>query len=76
LDPADLAFTNLVGQPARGAPCTARTRVIPGDSAASYLIAKLRGEAGICGVQMPRGQPPLPEAEIQAIAAWIDSLPH
>ncbi len=76
LDPADLAFSNLVGQPARGAACTARTRVIPGDSAASYLIAKLRGEAGICGVQMPRGQPPLPEAEIETIAAWIDSLPH
>jgi hypothetical protein len=76
LDPADIAFNDLVGQPARSAACAARPRVMPGDSAASYLIAKLRGEAGICGVQMPRGQPPLPEAEILTIAAWIDSLPH
>lgn len=76
LDPADIAYDNLVSQPARGAACTTRTRVIPGDSAASYIIAKLRGEAGICGVQMPRGQPPLPETEIQTIAAWIESLPH
>lgn len=73
---AEAAFANLVDQPARGAACTSRTRVIPGDGAASYLMAKLRGEAGICGLQMPRGLPPLPEAEIQTIEAWIDGLPH
>jgi hypothetical protein len=73
---AEAAFANLVDQPARGAACTSRIRVIRGDAAASYLIAKLRGEAGICGLQMPRNLPPLPEAEIQTIAAWINGLPH
>ena len=50
--------------------------MIPGDSAGSYLIAKLLGQEGICGVRMPRNLPPLPDEEIATIAAWIDALPH
>jgi len=50
--------------------------VVPGDSAASYLVAKLKGEAGICGVRMPHNLPPLPKEEIATIEAWINALPH
>jgi hypothetical protein len=73
---AEVSYANLVGRPSANAMCSARTRVIPGDSAQSYLMAKLRGEAGICGLQMPRGRPPLPEPDQATIAAWIDALPH
>ena len=76
LSPPTEAYANLVGQHAVGVGCTAEVRVVPGNPAASYLIAKLRGAAGICGVQMPRGRPPLPEAEINTIEAWIAGLPH
>jgi hypothetical protein len=53
-----------------------RVRVIAGDPAGSYLIAKLRNIPPICGVQMPRNRPPLPEEEIATIEAWIAGLPH
>lgn len=76
LDPATASYANLVGVPSSSAACASRTRVIPGDSTASYLMAKLRGDAGICGVRMPRNLPPLPDEEIATIAAWIDGLPH
>jgi hypothetical protein len=76
LDPASASFANLVGVHVSSSACADRVRVIPGDSASSYLIAKLRGSAGICGLPMPRNLPPLPEEEIQTIEAWIDGLPH
>ncbi|HEY2902012.1 MAG TPA: hypothetical protein VGL59_15635 [Polyangia bacterium] len=76
LDPATASFANLVGQPAAGMGCTDQVRVVPGSPATSYIIAKLRGLPGICGVQMPRGRPPLVEAEINVIENWITSLPH
>jgi hypothetical protein len=76
LDPASASFANLVGVNASSTSCADRVRVVPGDSASSYLIAKLRGASDICGVPMPRNLPALPEEEIQAIEAWIDALPH
>jgi hypothetical protein len=76
LDPADVAYSSLVSHAVGAAACSTSVRVIPGDPANSYLIAKLRNTAGICGVQMPRGRPPLPEEEIQTIEAWIAGLPH
>lgn len=76
LEPASASFANLVGVPASGAACTDRVRVVPGDSASSYLIAKLRGATDICGSPMPRNLPALPEEEIQTIEAWIDGLSH
>jgi mono/diheme cytochrome c family protein len=72
----DVAYGNLVGVHAVGAGCMDRVRVIAGDAATSYLIAKLRNIPPICGVQMPRNRPPLPEEEIQTIEAWINGLPH
>jgi len=76
LAPDTRAEANLIGQPATGANCTTATRVIPGDAANSYLIAKLRGSPDICGARMPRNQPALPEAEIQTIEDWINALPN
>jgi hypothetical protein len=76
LDPADVAYTSLVNHNATAAACASQVRVTPGDAQNSYLIAKLRNTPGICGVQMPRNRPPLPEAQIQTIEAWINALPH
>jgi hypothetical protein len=53
--------------------------VQPGDADASYLVQKIRGDAGIAGVLMPQGCPgrPLQGAqcltpdEIDAITTWI-----
>jgi len=73
---ATAAYANLVGVASGAAACSSRVRAIPGDSADSYVISKLRGETGICGSPMPRNRPALPEDEIAAIAAWIDGLPH
>jgi PKD domain len=76
LDPADVAYTSLVNHAVGATACASETRVVPGDAASSYLMAKLRGSPGICGVPMPRNRPALPEEQLQTIAAWIDSLPH
>ncbi|MGH9749335.1 MAG: hypothetical protein ACRD6R_05375 [Candidatus Polarisedimenticolia bacterium] len=49
-------------------------RVEPGDPDASYLVHKLQGtqaSAGGCLSQMPLGQPPLPEIEIELLRGWI-----
>ena len=70
------AYANLVNRSAAGNGCMQATRVIPGDAADSYLIAKLRNLPGICGTPMPRNQPQLPEEELQAIEGWINGLPH
>jgi len=76
LAPADVAYTSLVNHAVGAAACASQVRVIPGDAPDSYIIAKLRGAPGICGLPMPRNRPPLPEAEIQTIEAWINALPH
>lgn len=73
---AEVSYANLVGRASSAAACATRTRVIAGDSAQSYLVAKLRGAADICGSQMPRNRPPLAESDITTISAWIDGLPH
>jgi hypothetical protein len=73
---AETSFANLVGVHALGSGCMERIRVVPGSHDTSYLIAKLRNIAPICGLPMPRNRPPLPEPEIATIEAWIDGLPH
>ena len=76
LDPADVAFASLVNHNVGAAACSGSVRVVPGEPENSYVVAKLRNAPGICGLQMPRGRPPLPEEEIQTIEAWIAALPH
>jgi hypothetical protein len=73
---AETTFANLVGRNAVGAGCMDRIRVVRGESATSYIIAKLRNIAPICGMQMPRGRPPLVDEEIQVFEAWINGLPR
>lgn len=50
---------------------TERRWVAPGDPDASYVIRKLEGTAGICGLRMPRLRTPLTGDEIAAIRTWI-----
>jgi hypothetical protein len=40
----------------------------------SYLLMKIRGDVGIRGERMPRGEPPLKKEEIRAIELWLQSL--
>jgi hypothetical protein len=49
--------------------------VDPSSPAASYLVKKIRGDKAITGGRMPLGRTPLAEEDIQAIEAWIASLP-
>lgn len=44
--------------------------LIPGNAAKSYLIQRLRGEGG--EDQMPLEKPPLSEAQIALVQAWVD----
>jgi hypothetical protein len=76
LSPASASFANLVNVGSSSAACAGRTRVLPGDPGGSYLLAKLHGDAGICGARMPRNLPPLPDEEIATIQGWIADLPH
>lgn len=63
------SFGALVG--AASARCQNRTRVVPGDVAASYLMNKLTG-VGMCqGSQMPKGASALPADTIAKFQAWI-----
>ncbi len=49
-------------------------RVLPGDPENSYLVQKLRGDAGIVGLRMPRNGPPyLTDAEIELVKQWIQA---
>jgi mono/diheme cytochrome c family protein len=48
--------------------------VDPSAPAKSYLLAKIKGEAGILGKQMPLNRPPLSEEQIKQIENWIQGL--
>src|SRR5947209_3772943 len=47
-------------------------RVVPGNSAASYIIEKLTHTAPRSGDRMPLGGDPLPDDQINLIKTWID----
>lgn len=71
------AWAELVGVPAEGdaasgAPPEGALRVVAGDAANSYLVAKLRGADGIVGDRMP--DPAGLDAErLALVEAWIDA---
>jgi len=48
-------------------------RVAPSNSAGSYLVQKLQGDAGISGSRMPFGGPFLDQATTNVIRQWIDA---
>lgn len=52
-------------------PTSGMKRVDPGNPEGSYLLKKLRGDAGISGDQMPLGDVPLSAAQIELVRAWI-----
>jgi cytochrome c5 len=73
---ADASYAALVGHPAEET--CGGTRVVPGNSADSYLIHKLTDVTPCEGVQMPRGfeiivPPPLDVGAIAIIRRWIDA---
>ena len=67
-----MAYADIVGKPAPEAPQLAYVR--PGNPAASYLLEKVRGDAGISGSRMPLDGPPyLTSQQIAGLAAWIQA---
>jgi hypothetical protein len=48
-------------------------RVAPSNSASSYVVQKLQGDAGISGARMPFGGPYLDQPTINVIRQWIDA---
>ena len=59
----------LVNQ--RSQQISTQIRVVPGDAAASYLVKKMVGGAGIVGDVMPKLAPPRPASEVAALRGWI-----
>lgn len=47
-------------------------RIEPGKPDSSYLYHKITGAPDIVGKRMPRGKPPLPQDQIDAIRHWIE----
>ena len=70
LSDADTSLANLVDVTTFQLGATG-IRVIPADPVNSYLIRKLEDAAGIEGMQMPLGRPPLAQADIDHIRQWI-----
>ena len=65
-----VAYAELVDVAAVDAPD--EILVVPGDSAASYLIKKAAGEAGIVGEPMPAPDG-LEDERLQLLKDWIDA---
>ena len=63
------SYNLLVGVPSVEQPSLLRVKAADADS--SYLVQKIEGLASISGDRMPRGEPPLPQATIDAIRQWI-----
>jgi hypothetical protein len=63
------SYGALVNQ--RSQQLSTQIRVVPGDPAASYLVKKLSGGAGIVGDVMPKLAPPLPASDVDAVRGWV-----
>lgn len=66
------AYASLVGRPSTEV--SSLQRVNPGQPSASYLLFKLRGQAGTVGgvpTRMPLNKPPLSPQDLTDIEAWI-----
>lgn len=70
LDDKMTSFNSLVGVASQL--CSGETRVIPFQAGNSYLIKKLEGTMP-CGDQMPLGDMPLEQWEINIVREWIDT---
>ena len=68
----DVAYDQIVNAAVREK--AGAIRVIPGDSANSYLLQKLSGASSIVGRRMPQNGPPyLTDGQILIIQRWIDT---
>lgn len=66
------AYESLVNKPSSEK--SGAVRVVPGNAEASYLVQKLRGDAGIVGLRMPRNGPPyLTDDQINLVIQWINA---
>jgi hypothetical protein len=65
-----VAYDNLVGTASDDFPMV--DRVVPGDSANSYMWLKLTDDASIMNNPMPNGAYPLNMTGLDTIQAWID----
>jgi hypothetical protein len=65
-----LADDDAHAQLMASSPTTMRTRVVPGDPDASYVMQKLTEEAPAAGDQMPPTAP-LDDARIELMRSWI-----
>jgi hypothetical protein len=63
---------DLVGVAAQS--CKGWTRVVAGNVDESFLWNKIMEPKPACGVQMPQGIEPLPEAALECFRGWIESL--
>jgi hypothetical protein len=69
---AGLAYASIVNRPATEEPQL--DRIKPGNPAASYLLAKVRGDADITGARMPLDGPPyLTPQQIAGLTAWVEA---
>jgi hypothetical protein len=64
--------TSVIDKPSRES--SDRKIVDTANPPASYLLAKIKGEAGISGRRMPLNREPLTAEQIQKIEAWLMSL--
>ena len=63
----------IVGRPTTWSGAAGQPMVDPGHPENSFLLMKLRGPAAAYGLQMPAYSPPLTDAQIDTIEAWIAS---
>jgi mono/diheme cytochrome c family protein len=68
----DKFLASVIDKPSQEA--QGRKIVDSADPAASYLLAKIKGDAGISGKRMPLNREPLTAEQIQKIEAWLLSL--
>jgi hypothetical protein len=54
--------------------CSGRRIVVPGSPETSVLVEKLLA-SNTCGDRMPLGAPPLTDAEIECVRAWVAATP-
>ena len=71
LETEALSFQNMVN--VRSVEISSLFLVEPGNSDNSYLVWKIEGRPSILGFQMPLGQPPLTQDQMDSIINWIDN---
>jgi len=71
----ETAYKDLVGVKSDGVLCDdgMRTRVVPGNAAASLLVQKLKAETVMCGSIMPNTGIPIADVDQARITAWINA---